>query len=82
MIADNRLPEKAVWDFELLRGHFDHLVEIDFDVELTGFSTGEVDLLVDGKTPPAANDPADKSQRCFRKCKGFVEPWVSITTRR
>jgi DNA modification methylase len=28
-------------------------------VELTGFSTGEVDLLIDGKTSPAQNDPAD-----------------------
>jgi hypothetical protein len=30
------LPEQAVWDFDLLRGHFKELIEIDFDVELTG----------------------------------------------
>jgi ParB-like chromosome segregation protein Spo0J len=47
VIADNRLPERAVWDFDLLRRHFENLIEIDFDVELTGFSTGEVDLLMD-----------------------------------
>jgi ParB-like chromosome segregation protein Spo0J len=35
VIADNRLPEQAVWDFDLLRGHFKELIEIDFDVELT-----------------------------------------------
>jgi ParB-like chromosome segregation protein Spo0J len=39
VIADNRLPEQAVWDFDLLREHFKELIEIDFDVELTGFST-------------------------------------------
>src|SRR5262249_28715188 len=48
VIADNRLREQAVWDFDLLRGHFEELIELDFDVELTGFSTGEIDLLLDG----------------------------------
>jgi DNA modification methylase len=59
VIADNRLPEQAVWDFDLLRGHFEELIDLDFDVELTGFSTGEIDLLVDGKPSPEATDPAD-----------------------
>lgn len=58
VIADNRLPEQAVWDFDVLRGHFTELIELDFEVELTGFSTGEIDLLLDGK-PAAANDAAD-----------------------
>jgi ParB-like chromosome segregation protein Spo0J len=52
VIADNRLPEQAVWDFDLLREHFKELIEIDFDVELTGFSTGEIDLVLDGKPAP------------------------------
>jgi len=59
VIADNRLPEQAVWDFDLLRGHFKDLIDLDFDVELTGFSTGEIDLLMDGKPVPAGDDPAD-----------------------
>jgi DNA modification methylase len=59
VIADNRLPEQAVWDFDLLRSHFKNLIELDFDVELTGFSTGEVDLLIDGSTEPSTTDPAD-----------------------
>jgi DNA modification methylase len=59
VISDNRLPEQAVWDFELLQDHLKALIEIDFDVELTGFSTGEVDLLLDGHPPTAATDPAD-----------------------
>ena len=36
VIADNRLPEQAVWDFDLLRRHFHDLIKLDFDVELTG----------------------------------------------
>jgi DNA modification methylase len=59
VIADNRLPEQAVWDFDLLRGHFRNLIELDFDVELTGFSTGEIDLLIDGSQQSVDADPAD-----------------------
>jgi DNA modification methylase len=63
VVADNKLPEGAIWDFDLLRQHFKELIEIDFDVELTGFSTGEVDLVLDGKAVPATNDPADDLTR-------------------
>jgi ParB-like chromosome segregation protein Spo0J len=60
VIADNRLPERAVWDFDLLREHFRNLIEVDFEVELSGFTTGEIDLVMDGKPAPiTANDPAD-----------------------
>ena len=60
VIADNRLPEQAVWDFDLLRGHFQDLIKLDFDVELTGFSTGEIDLLMDGgQRQSASADRAD-----------------------
>jgi hypothetical protein len=59
VIADNRLPEQAVWDFDLLREHFKALIDLDYDVELTGFDTGEIDLFFDGKPTQAAIDPAD-----------------------
>jgi hypothetical protein len=59
IIADNRLPEQAVWDFELLQEHFKELIKLDFDVELSGFSTGEVDLMLDGNSAPEVNDLAD-----------------------
>src|SRR5215468_8051234 len=59
VIADNRLPELAVWDFDVLRLQFQDLIDIDFDVEFTGFTTGEVDLVLDGAAQPIASDPAD-----------------------
>lgn len=52
VIADNRLPEGAVWDLKILKGQLQHLIAIDFDVELTGFSTGEIDLIIDGNSLP------------------------------
>ncbi len=63
VIADNRLPEQAVWDFDLLREHFQELIDLDFDVELTGFDTGEIDLMLDGEPDPATDDPADDLTR-------------------
>jgi DNA modification methylase len=61
VIADNRLPEGALWDFDQLRFHFKNLIDLDFDVELTGFSTGEVDLLIDGSTKTSTTDLTDDS---------------------
>jgi len=57
VIADNRMPEQAVWDFDILQKHFESLIDIDFDIELTGFTTGEVDLLLDRQS--TTSDPAD-----------------------
>ncbi len=65
VIADNRLPEQALWDNDLLREHFEDLNEMNFDVELTGFSTGEVDLIIDGKSEAEAQDPADDLSGLF-----------------
>jgi DNA modification methylase len=59
VIADNRLPEQAVWDFDLLREHFCELIQVDFDVELSGFSTGEIDLIFDSNTAQEPPDAAD-----------------------
>jgi DNA modification methylase len=74
VIADNRLPEQAVWDFDLLREHFKELIEVDFDVELTGFSTGEIDLLLDGKPGPATDDPADDLTGLGLDCPAVSQP--------
>jgi DNA modification methylase len=46
VIADNRLAEKAGWDREVLVIELQALIELDFDVELTGFEVGEIDLLL------------------------------------
>jgi ParB-like chromosome segregation protein Spo0J len=42
VIADNRLAEKAGWDRELLAIELQALVDLDFDIELTGFEMGEI----------------------------------------
>jgi DNA modification methylase len=47
VLADNRLAEKAGWDRELLAIELQGLIDLDFEVELTGFEMGEIDIILD-----------------------------------
>lgn len=47
VLADNKLALNAGWDPDLLAIELQALIDIDFDVSLTGFSTAEVDLTLD-----------------------------------
>jgi DNA modification methylase len=49
VIADNKLAEKAGWSDEILKIELQELINLDFDVELTGSSAGEIDVLLDGE---------------------------------
>jgi DNA modification methylase len=48
-LADNKLAENAGWDPEILAQELRYLseIEVDFDVEITGFSAAEIDLLLE-----------------------------------
>lgn len=46
IIADNKLAEDAEWSKELLRSELSGLIELGYDVELTGFDTFEIDGLL------------------------------------
>jgi ParB-like chromosome segregation protein Spo0J len=60
-IADNKLALNAGWDEELLTIELQELsaCDLDFDIEITGFSTAEIDGLVDSLKPQEQGDPAD-----------------------
>lgn len=47
VLADNKLALNAGWDPELLAVELQELIELDFDVSVTGFSMAEVDLTLD-----------------------------------
>lgn len=69
-IADNRLSEMSSWDDNLLAIQLQELslVDLDFDLEATGFTVGEIDLRIEGlgnahddvddKLPPMQTGPA------------------------
>lgn len=57
IIADNKLALNADWDMDALRVEFEALKELDFDVELTGFSLDEiVDLEIEEIAPEYEED--------------------------
>lgn len=50
VLADNKLALNAGWDQELLAIEFQALIDLGFDIELTGFSLAEVDFTLDAAT--------------------------------
>ena len=72
-IADNKLTELGKWSIELLNLELSELsnLDLDFNLEITGFETAEIDPILDGD---GANDPkadavpalTDEDKRCHR----------------
>ncbi len=58
VLADNKLALNAGWDRDILAIELQGLVDLEFDVELTGFSLAEIDFVLDeaGEADPAGND--------------------------
>jgi DNA modification methylase len=56
-LADNKIALNAGWDLEILKLELDEIgtLDIEFDLSLTGFSPGEIDVALKG-----ANDPDDE----------------------
>lgn len=53
-LADNKIALSAGWDLDILRVELADLSEIEFgfDLSLTGFSVGEIDVLLDADSNP------------------------------
>lgn len=70
-LADNKLAANAGWDPEILAIEFAELSELalDFDLEITGFSTTEIDLAIgdSADVPPDGEDLEDllPAGRCW-----------------
>lgn len=54
-LADNKIALNAGWDTEVLKIELDALADLSFELELTGFATGEIDV-ISADTP----DPDDE----------------------
>ena len=65
-IADNRLTENSEWNDRLLAEQLRDLavLDLDFDLEATGFEMGEIDLRIENLSADAVVDdvPADTAQ--------------------
>ena len=61
VIADNKIALNSGWDPEMLAIELQSLIDIDFDVEVTGFTMAEIDLTLDAAQArsPDASDKDD-----------------------
>ncbi len=57
-IADNRVNEESDWDFKLLQGELNILLDLETDLNLTGFSSDELDSMF-SKEEIEITDPID-----------------------
>jgi hypothetical protein len=65
ILADNKLAEKAGWDNSILAIELQHLTSVDlgFDVSLTGFEIGEIDLILqESKAEEDEEEPVEISR--------------------
>jgi len=59
VLADNKLALNAGWDRDTLAIELQGLIDLDFDVELTGFSLAEIDLVLDEATDSSPSSPPE-----------------------
>ncbi|OAN97311.1 DNA methylase N-4 [Sphingomonadales bacterium EhC05] len=62
VLADNKLAQNAGWDKEVLAIELQGLIDLDFEIEITGFSLAEIDIVLDEASeadPGGANAPED-----------------------
>jgi hypothetical protein len=58
MLADNRLAELSEWDDRLLAEHLKELsLALDFEIELSGFEVGEIDLFIESLNSASEKEP-------------------------
>ena len=63
ILADNQLAAKAGWDREILAIELQGLIDLDYEVELAGFETAEIDLILDEarEAGAAPSEPEDEA---------------------
>ncbi|WP_049785736.1 site-specific DNA-methyltransferase [Ancylobacter novellus] len=60
VLADNKLALNAGWDRDILAIELQALIDLEFDVTVTGFSLAEIDLILD-QTREAATEGPDEA---------------------
>jgi hypothetical protein len=76
IIADNRLALNAGWDNEMLATEFKDLLDLGFDVSLTGFSEEEIDALMPLDLEDGLTDPDDAPEAPFNPVTVQGDVWV------
>lgn len=75
VLADNKLALNAGWDNELLRVELEGLKELNFDIDLTGFNSDELALILSDKTD-GLTDPDEVPESPAEPVSELGDVWV------
>ncbi len=97
VIADNKLAQLSGWDQALLKAELEILIRDEFEIEATGFTTAEIDLMFDaedsrgkrsgrpsgGGCPPGSRHPhrGTSGSSATTACSAAM-PWAPTAIRR
>jgi site-specific DNA-methyltransferase (adenine-specific) len=76
IIADNKLALNAGWDEAMLKLELADLKALDFDLDLTGFNTAEIDALLADKGTEGLTDPDDTPEPPVEPVTRLGDVWV------
>lgn len=76
VIADNKLALNAGWDEAMLKLELADLKALDFDLDLTGFNTDEIDALLAEKGTDGLTDPDDTPEPPVEPVTRLGDVWV------
>jgi DNA modification methylase len=76
VIADNKLALNAGWDEAMLKLELADLKALDFDLNLTGFDTNEIDALLAEKGTEGLTDPDDTPEPPVEPVTRLGDVWV------
>lgn len=71
-LADNKIAANATWNMDLLVLNLRALESMDFEIELTGFATPEIDLILGGDADSTRTDILDHAVE-----KAFAHPLIT-----
>jgi DNA modification methylase len=76
-LADNQLTMNSGYDAELLRVELTDLssMELDFDLDITGFELPEIEFLIEGETPKEENSEDDIVETDVQKRVSSGDLW-------
>lgn len=76
VIADNKLALNAGWDNAMLKLELADLKALDFDLDLTGFNTDEIDALLAEKGTEGLTDPDDTPEPPIEPVTRLGDVWI------
>ncbi|MGE0768071.1 MAG: site-specific DNA-methyltransferase [Hyphomicrobiaceae bacterium] len=76
VLADNKLALNAGWDEQILGEELQALIALDpeFDIDILGFDTHEIDNLIEGLGAQEAGDPKDERLPAISKGPAVSQP--------